>query len=109
MPIAARGLPLRFLASRLASARHRSVVALGAALLLAGSAVADDGPVSQTPALSDAVYPGVIGLDIDARDVDRAIVGGTLTLPVTRDGPTTIYFPRWVPGHHAPSGPISVR
>ncbi len=107
MPIAARGLPLRFLASRLASARHRSVVALGAALLLAGSAVADDGPVSQTPALSDAVYPGVIGLDIDARDVDRAIVGGTLTLPVTRDGPTTIYFPRWVPGHHAPSGPIS--
>lgn len=58
-------------------------------------------------ALRDADYPGVIGLSIDARDVARAILRGTMTLPVARPGPMTIYFPRWVPGHHAPSGPIA--
>lgn len=57
--------------------------------------------------LRDADYPGVIKLAIDARDVSRAILRGTMTLPVTGPGPMTIYFPRWVPGHHAPSGPIA--
>ncbi|MFD2501918.1 hypothetical protein ACFSTI_27885 [Rhizorhabdus histidinilytica] len=57
--------------------------------------------------LRDADYPGVIRLAIDARDVSRAILRGTMTLPVTGPGPMTIYFPRWVPGHHAPSGPIA--
>lgn len=58
-------------------------------------------------ALHDADYPGVIRLAIDARDVQRAILRGTMTLPVAGPGPMTIHFPRWVPGHHAPSGPIA--
>lgn len=64
-------------------------------------------PVQPVAPLHDADYPGVIGLAIDARDVARAIVRGTMTLPVQAAGPMTIYFPRWVPGHHAPSGPIA--
>lgn len=107
MPMAACGLLVRLWSWRLAGARQRGAVALATSLLLTGTVAADDGPVSRTPALSDGTYPGVIELAIDARDVDRAIVSGTLTLPVASDGPMTFYFPRWVPGHHAPSGPIS--
>lgn len=63
--------------------------------------------VTNARTLSDQVYAGTIELAIDARDVERAIISGVLTVPVTKAGPMTLRFPRWVPGHNAPSGPIS--
>lgn len=77
----------------------------GSALAQPGAAVpAPDDPASR---LLHTPYPGVLRLTIDARDVERAILHGRLVLPVQGPGPLTVYFPRWVPGHHAPSGPIS--
>ena len=51
--------------------------------------------------------PGIMQLSIDATDVERAIFSGRLVLPVIKSGPMVLLFPRWVPGHHAPSGPIA--
>jgi predicted metalloprotease with PDZ domain len=64
------------------------------AQMLAGSAV----PIS---------YPGTIELDVDARDTRHRImtVHETLPLPAV-DGDFVLLFPKWIPGDHAPSGPI---
>ncbi|MEE2690300.1 MAG: peptidase M61 [Pseudomonadota bacterium] len=51
-------------------------------------------------------YPGVISLDIDASDVERRIVSITETIPVAAAGPLTLLYPQWLPGNHAPRGPI---
>jgi len=88
------------------------IAALG---LLAWTAVAfaAAGPLASLPgderpqAPVQHPYPGTLTLFIDATDVSRAIFRGELIVPSPPAGPLTIFFPRWVPGHHAPSGPIS--
>lgn len=49
---------------------------------------------------------GAIRLDVDARDIGRHIQQVKLRIPVT-PGPLTLVYPRWIPGHHAPTGPIN--
>jgi predicted metalloprotease with PDZ domain len=44
-------------------------------------------------------------LDVDLRDAPKHIFHGKLTLPVT-PGPLTLVYPKWIPGEHAPTGPI---
>lgn len=44
-------------------------------------------------------------LRVDARDVVRKRVHTEETLPV-KAGPLALVFPKWIPGEHAPSGPI---
>ena len=92
--------------------RRLSVFGLGVLLVVPFARAATPAALPALPALPAASlaqtpYPGVLQLSIDARDVERAILRGKLVLPVAGPGPQTIYFPRWVPGHHAPSGPIS--
>lgn len=58
------------------------------------------------PALKDAAYPGVVTLEVDATDLDRKIFGIRQHIPVTRTGPTTLTYAQWIPGNHAPRGPI---
>jgi predicted metalloprotease with PDZ domain len=58
------------------------------------------------PALRDTPYPGTMTLAVDATDLDRAIFGVTQTIPVAASGPTTLLFPKWLPGNHAPRGEI---
>lgn len=80
------------------------------AALAAGIALPAMAQVAASPpATSNApvVLPGVMRLSIDASDVNRAIFSGKLILPVKQAGPMVLLFPRWVPGHHAPSGPIA--
>jgi len=50
--------------------------------------------------------PGVIRLQLDATDAPRDILHGKLTVPVT-PGPFTLVYPKWLPGEHAPTGPIT--
>ncbi len=50
--------------------------------------------------------PASIALRVDATHVREQIVRTTETLPV-RPGPLTLYYPKWIPGEHAPSGPIA--
>ena len=49
---------------------------------------------------------GTLRLDVDARDIERRIQQVKLRIPVT-PGPLTLAYPRWIPGHHAPTGPIN--
>ncbi len=58
------------------------------------------------PAPEDRPYPGVIRLAVDATDLPHAIFSVHESLPVSGPGPVTLLFPQWLPGNHAPSGPI---
>jgi predicted metalloprotease with PDZ domain len=47
-----------------------------------------------------------IELAVDAREAPRGILRARLTIPV-RSGPLTLFYPKWIPGEHGPTGPIS--
>ncbi|AQR61547.1 peptidase M61 [Brevundimonas sp. LM2] len=59
------------------------------------------------PAPSQATYPGTIGYEVDATDLDRRIVSVRQTIPV-QPGPLTLLYPKYLPGNHADSGPIQL-
>jgi len=61
-----------------------------------------------TPATAPATapYPGLLQLAVDATDLDHRIFRVRQRLPVV-PGPLTLYFPRWLPGEHAPTGDVS--
>ena len=89
------------------------VTACAAALLLGSApALAQVGtpalPVALAPipAPRDVAYPGVIGIEVDATDIDRRIVSIKQTVPVTGPGPLILLYPQWIPGNHGPSGPV---
>jgi predicted metalloprotease with PDZ domain len=42
---------------------------------------------------------------VDLTDAPRKILHAELTIPVEA-GPTTLLYPKWIPGEHTPSGPI---
>jgi predicted metalloprotease with PDZ domain len=46
-----------------------------------------------------------IQIDLDLTDAPRKILHGHLVIPV-EPGPLTLVYPEWIPGEHAPSGPI---
>ena len=47
----------------------------------------------------------MIRVSVDAREVTRKILHAHLTIPTT-PGPLTLFYPKWIPGEHAPTGPI---
>jgi predicted metalloprotease with PDZ domain len=53
----------------------------------------------------DRAYPGEIHLAVDASDLDRRIVHVHETLSGIDSG-TVLLYPQWLPGSHAPEGPI---
>lgn len=67
-------------------------------------------PILQTvPDAADTPWPGgPITLDIDATDTARAVFRVTETIPLA-PGTTrlTLLYPQWLPGNHAPQGPIT--
>jgi predicted metalloprotease with PDZ domain len=88
-------------------------VSLFALALSAGfaSAQASEGPQPlpanpEIPAPEDVAYPGVIKLSVDATDTDRRIFRVRETIPVAGPGPITLLYPKWLPGNHAPRGPL---
>ena len=46
-----------------------------------------------------------ITLTVDATDAARNIIHTTLSIPV-RPGPLTLFYPKWIPGEHTPTGTI---
>ena len=46
-----------------------------------------------------------ITLSVDATDAPRKIFHAHLTIPAT-PGTLTLYYPKWIPGEHGPTGPI---
>jgi len=74
---------------------------IGSAIAQAGAA----GGAPPIPAPADVAYPGTLKLAVDASDVDRRIVRVHEEIPVA-PGPLTLLYPQWLPGNHAPRGPI---
>jgi predicted metalloprotease with PDZ domain len=64
------------------------------------------------PAPQDIPYPGVITLKVDATDIQRHIFNVRESVPLAhgssgpKPGLLTLLYPQWLPGNHAPRGPI---
>ncbi|MDZ4370587.1 MAG: peptidase M61 [Phenylobacterium sp.] len=92
---------------------RNALLAAVAALAVTGSGVAQPAPPPQPtalpppiPAPRDIPYPGVIRLEVDATDIVRRIVRVKQTIPIAQPGRVTLLYPAWLPGNHAPRGPI---
>src|SRR5437879_8316695 len=72
-------------------ARRRPFLALLAALAFVPSAWSQN---------------ATIRLSADLREAPRRIFHARLEMPV-KPGPLTLLYPKWIPGEHAPDGPIA--
>lgn len=84
---------------------------LGFLFLLLGAAPACAQPVPAplpppVTAPQDRHFPGEIALSVDATDVDRHIFRMHETIPVPAHENLTLVLSKWLPGNHAPTGPI---
>ncbi|MBS0388629.1 MAG: M61 family metallopeptidase, partial [Proteobacteria bacterium] len=62
-------------------------------------------PTMPIPPPIDRAYPGEIRVSVDASDVQRRVVHVHQT--ITGIGPNLVLlYPKWLPGSHAPEGPI---
>ena len=52
-----------------------------------------------------AAAPPHLTIALDATDAPRNIIHAQLTIPASA-GTMTLYYPKWIPGEHAPSGPV---
>ena len=55
----------------------------------------------------DVAYPGTVQLTVDASDVTRGIFNVHEHVPVAGPGDLVLLYPKWLPGHHSPSGQIN--
>ncbi|WP_340645289.1 peptidase M61 [Phenylobacterium sp.] len=91
---------------------QRALLVASVLTLCAGAAFAQTGapqPLALPPAIAapaDTPYAGVLKLAVDATDLDRRIFRVRETIPVAKAGPLTLLYPSWIPGNHAPRGPI---
>jgi predicted metalloprotease with PDZ domain len=47
----------------------------------------------------------VLRIEVDARDLPRRLLHTTVEIPC-EPGPLVFWYPKWIPGTHAPSGPV---
>jgi predicted metalloprotease with PDZ domain len=60
---------------------------------------------AETPGPAETDYPGTLKLSVDATDLDHRIFRVREEIPVVA-GPLVLFYPEWLPGNHAPRGPI---
>lgn len=84
----------------------KSPILLLCLLGAAGTAMAQDLPPSSVPPPKDVPFPGQIRLDVDATDTVRHIFRVHETIPVAGGTDLILFYPRWLPGNHNPSGRI---
>jgi predicted metalloprotease with PDZ domain len=58
-----------------------------------------------TPEPRDRPYPDTLTLSVEATDLAHRIYTVHERIPV-RAGKLTLLFPKWLPGHHGPEGPV---
>jgi predicted metalloprotease with PDZ domain len=80
-----------------------SLLRLNPVLLLAG--VMSVCTSARGAEVSPHRYPGEIKLDVDLSDPIQRIFRVHETIPVSA-GALTLYYPKWIPGEHSPSGTI---
>jgi predicted metalloprotease with PDZ domain len=88
------------MASGGADVSYRSALSLPLITLLLGAGVA----AAEAPV--DRPYAGIIRLEVDTTDVTHHVFSVKESIPVP-PGPLTLFYPKWVPGSHAPAGNIS--
>lgn len=78
-----------------------------AAMLCMGALLAHaQAPATVAPTQAVAAnYQGTLSLNVDLTDLDHRVFKVRETLPVT-PGPMKLWYPQWLPGNHAPRGPI---
>jgi predicted metalloprotease with PDZ domain len=75
-------------------------------LLIVGAALLATRVVfAGTPEPLDRPYPGTVALSVEATDLVHRIYTVHERIPV-KAGELTLLFPKWLPGHHSPGGPI---
>src|SRR5205823_10074646 len=47
-----------------------------------------------------------VTISLDATEAPRKIFHAHLTIPAS-PGTTTLYYPKWIPGEHGPTGPVA--
>jgi predicted metalloprotease with PDZ domain len=52
-----------------------------------------------------AATPPIVTIAVDATSAPRKIFHASLTIPAA-PGDLTLYYPKWIPGEHAPDGPV---
>ncbi|MCK9195238.1 MAG: hypothetical protein M0P19_15340, partial [Nevskia sp.] len=57
------------------------------------------------PAAKGSAYPGRIQIAVDLTDTPHRLFRVHETMPVNA-GPLSLWYPEWLPGNHAPRGPI---
>ena len=75
-----------------------------AACALSATAVAQSDATS-VPAPVDQPYAGTLTVNVDLSDAGKRIFRSHETIPV-KSGAVTLFYPQWIPGEHAPSGPV---
>jgi len=78
---------------------------LAATALCATLASITSAEAATLPAPTGSAYPGRITLSVDLTDTDHRLFRMHETIPV-KPGPLTLWYPEWLPGNHAPRGPI---
>jgi predicted metalloprotease with PDZ domain len=88
---------------------HLLPVALLAALPAFAQAIHPEAALLPPSIISpqDKPYPGTITLAVDATDLDRHIFHVHETIPLTASRPLTLLSPKWIPGNHGPTGPLT--
>ena len=84
---------------------RRRLLPLALSLMLAGTAAAQ-GALPAIPEARDVDYaPGAITVTVDATNLSQRIFRVRQSIPV-QAGHLVLLYPAWLPGNHAPRGPI---
>ena len=76
--------------------------AVAGVLALSAAAVAQD---AQRAPPVDQPYAGLLTVNVDLTDAPKRMFRVHETIPV-KPGAFTLLYPEWIPGEHAPSGPV---
>jgi predicted metalloprotease with PDZ domain len=55
---------------------------------------------------AEPASPRPLEIDLDATQAPRRLLRARLVIPA-EPGPLTLYYPKWIPGEHAPVGPVA--
>ena len=80
--------------------------AVMAASSLSATAAEQSAYSGNVPAPVDQPYAGMLTINVDLTDAGKRIFRSHETIPV-KPGALTLFYPQWIPGEHAPSGPVS--
>ena len=58
-----------------------------------------------SPMFASSTSAPQVNLSVDATEAPRKIFHATMTIPA-KPGTLTLYYPKWIPGEHGPTGPI---